>query len=271
MKQENNPKLRPRPKQEFRTFLGDELASRCARNPNYSLRSFAKSLDISPSALSAILKGKRPLTHKMKMKLGLKIGLELKEIENLISSPHGNRSRVDASDSPQYQQITIDTFSIISQPHHYALLELIKTHDFIWDEQWIAERLDISVFEVRFAIERLERVGLLARDEQDVLFDTTNGFSSDLKDGLTSQAQRRFQQKAHEKAISAIENIPIEYRDNTSVTMAFNIEDLPKAKKLIKDFRRNFNEKLESKDHLDQVYQITISFIPLSNLSGVKK
>ncbi|MGZ3748910.1 MAG: TIGR02147 family protein [Pseudobdellovibrionaceae bacterium] len=271
MKQENNLKLRPRLKQEFRTFLGDELASRCERNPNYSLRSFAKSLDISPSALSALLKGKRPFTHKMKMKLGLKMGLELKEIENLISSHHGNRSRVDASDSPQYQQITTDTFSIISQPHHYALLELVKTQDFIWDDQWISERLDISVFEVRFAAERLERIGLLARDEHGVLYDTTNGFSSDLKDGLTSEAQKRFQQKAHGKAISAIENIPLEYRDNTSITMAFNMEDLPKAKKLIKEFRRNFCEKLEAKSHLDQVYQLTISFIPLSNISGVKK
>src|ERR1700722_13528593 len=42
-------------KQDFRKFLQQELARRCAKNPGYSLRAFATSLQINPSTLSHIL------------------------------------------------------------------------------------------------------------------------------------------------------------------------------------------------------------------------
>ncbi len=58
-------------------LLKKELDSRKSRNPNYSLRSFARSLDISPSRLSEILSGQR-----MSMKTANKIATKLKLNEN---------------------------------------------------------------------------------------------------------------------------------------------------------------------------------------------
>ncbi|MEQ1663863.1 MAG: TIGR02147 family protein [Bdellovibrionales bacterium] len=271
-------------KQDFRLFLQDELASRCSRNPNYSLRSYAKLLKVSPSALSAMLSGKRPITHKMKERLGLKLGLSITDLEKFKSSAHGNRKLPDPrilsqganstteidknTDSVEenYQQITIDIFSIISEPYHYALLELIKTNTFQWDPKWIAERLMITISEANIAIERLERVGLLERSLSGELFDATKGFSTDIREGLSSQAQRKFQQRSLEQAILAIQTVPVASRDNTSMTMAINHNDLPKAKKFIKDFRRRFSIQLEESPILDQVYQLTIAFVPLTKI-----
>src|SRR6202050_4890689 len=93
-------------KREFRLLLQDELAARCSRNPNYSLRSFAKFLSVSPAALSAILKGKRPITHKMKERLGLQLGLSLKELGNIQAKPHGNTKLNGKSEKTvNFQQI----------------------------------------------------------------------------------------------------------------------------------------------------------------------
>jgi uncharacterized protein (TIGR02147 family) len=170
-----------------------------------------------------------------------------------------------------FRQITVDTFAIISQPFHYALLELIKTHDFRWDSKWIAQRLQKTVSEINIAIERLERVGLLDRDDKGELVDSTNGFSTDIREGLSSDAQRRFQERSLERSIAAVQNTPVNLRDNTSMTMAINVKDLPLAKQLIKDFRRKFCTKLEAQTRLDQVYQLTVSFVPLTNVSGVQK
>jgi hypothetical protein len=258
--------------QDFRLFLQDELASRCARNPNYSLRSFAKLLEVSPSALSALLSAKRPITHKMKERLGLKLGLNLSDLRKLRSHPHGNtKLNLDSTDKESFQQITIDSFTIISEPYHYALLELIKTKNFKWEPKWLAQRLQVTVSEVKIAIERLERVGLLDRDENGNLFDPTKGFSTDIREGLSSQAQRRFQQRSLEQAISAVQLVPVHLRDNTSMTMAINGKDLPKAKQMIKDFRRRFCSQLEANMSLNEVYQLTISFIPLTNPPGGEK
>lgn len=246
-------------------YLQDELAQRTSKNPNYSLRSFAKSLDISPAALSALLNGKRPITYKMKERIGLRLGLSLEELKHLKARPHGNsKLKAGAELGASFQQITIDTFSIISEPYHYAILELIKTDGFTWNTRWIAQRLRLTVSEVNIALERLERVGLLGRGADGKLFDTTGGFSTDIREGLTSQAQKRFQQRSLEHAISSVQSVPVDLRDNTAMTMAINKDDLPKAKEHIKEFRRRFCANLESSPSLNEVYQLTISFVPLT-------
>jgi uncharacterized protein (TIGR02147 family) len=269
----NSSKSKSNKKRDFRFYLQDELAARCAKNPNYSLRSFAKMLSVSPSALSAMINGKRPITNKMKETLGLKLGLSFDEIQNLNSRPHGNSktAAVEYLNGMSFQQVTIDQFAIISEPHYYALLELMKTQDFKWDRKWIAQRLKKTISEINFSIERLERVGLLERNADGTYQDGTDGFSSDIRDGLSSQAQRQFQQRSLEQAIEAINQVPVDNRDNTSMTMAINSKDIAKAKKFLKEFRRKFCADLESNPILNEVYQLTISFIPLTERPGGQK
>ena len=253
---------------DFRHLLQDELTQRCSRNPKYSLRSFAKFLTVSPAALSDILNGKRPITYKMKERIGLQLGLTLADLENYRAKPHGNTRLNQIKNAPDitFRPVTIDVFSIISEPYHYALLELIKTKKFKWDAKWIARRLGLTVSEVKIAIERLERVGLLERDDSGEFYDATHGFRTDIREGLTSEAQRRSQIRALEIATAAIRTIPIERRDNTTMTIALNNSDLPKAKQMIKEFRRRFCIDLETNKNLDEVYQLAISFVPLTQL-----
>ena len=252
---------------EFRSFLQDKLTERCSRNPNYSLRSFAKSLQISAAALSDMLNGKRPITEKMKMRLGLCLGLSIEELNHYKAKPHGNNKYLAESDpTVVYKPIAIDLFSVISEPYHYGLLELMKTKNFKWDIKWISDRLKITVSEVKIAIDRLQRVGLLEKNERGELVDTTNGFRSDLKEGFSSEGQRRSLIRSHELAIEAVRTLSVQVRDNTTMTMGINKNDLPKARKLIKEFRRRLCVELESHPTLDEVFQLNISFIPLTNI-----
>ena len=69
----------------MRKYLQNELLKRCEKNPHYSLRSFAKSLEISPSALSAILNKKRNLTDKTAKRLALKLDFSLSKVRSLLS------------------------------------------------------------------------------------------------------------------------------------------------------------------------------------------
>jgi transcriptional regulator with XRE-family HTH domain len=48
----------------LRTILEAEFARRRNLNPRYSLRAFARSVDIEHSTLSQLLSGKRPMTWK---------------------------------------------------------------------------------------------------------------------------------------------------------------------------------------------------------------
>lgn len=254
---------------DFRLYLQLEFSARRKKNENYSLRQFARKLGVSPSALSAMFSGKRPISDKMRERLGLKLGLNPRDLQKFDLQPHGNRkvsAKKESRDS--FQQISIDAFQVISEPHHYAVLELIKTQSFQWNNKWIAKRLGLSSVDVRAAIERLEHVGLLVRDENNVLVDSTGGFSTDIREGLSAVAQRRFQQASLRQAEKCVEDIAPNFRDNTSITFAVNMQDIPKAKEMIKAFRRKLCEELEANPRLDEVYQLTIAFTPISKIEG---
>src|SRR5437870_2408839 len=107
---------------DFRHLLQQELLKRCKNNPMYSLRAFARALRIEPSALSSILRNKRPITEKMKRRLGIELGLtpvQLKKFQIPARKAKDlQKSKLD------FQKITLDTFAIISDWYHYAILEL---------------------------------------------------------------------------------------------------------------------------------------------------
>ncbi len=65
----------PTPETSFRLFLQSELARRCARNSQYSLRAFAVHVNVDHSTLSQWLRGRRPMTRRSIETLGETLGI----------------------------------------------------------------------------------------------------------------------------------------------------------------------------------------------------
>ena len=246
--------------QDFRLLLQQEFVSRCRKNPAYSLRAYARALGIDASPLSGILRGKRPISAKMRQRLGASLGLSLEEIM---------QTRIDHKRAQQqeYQQLTLDSYSIISDWYHYAILEMIRIKEFKPSIRSVAKALNISPTETQIAIERLKRVGLLEITDQGKWIDTSaNGLATNISGELTSDASKKLQRQILEKAIYALENVPIHARNNTSMSFALNPEDLPAAKERIKQFRRELCAFFEKNTNPKQVYQLGIALYPVSHL-----
>ena len=64
-----------------------------------------------------------------------------------------------------YDRIGLDAFQVISDWYHLAIVELANTPDFRGEPYGIARSLGISVVEARAALERLLRLGMLARSD----------------------------------------------------------------------------------------------------------
>lgn len=68
--------------------IQDKIRSQFARlqskNPAFSLRAFALKLDISPSAFSEIMSGKRKISKKMAVKILERMHLDADEAEAII-------------------------------------------------------------------------------------------------------------------------------------------------------------------------------------------
>lgn len=114
--------------------------------------------------------------------------------------------------------------------------------------------------EVRSAIERLRRVGALLDDGSNGLkvsdaFETTSD--------IPSAALRRSHRQTLEQAIESLEEVRIELRDITSITMAIDPARIGEAKTAIRRFRRDMAALLED-GRRTEVYNLNVQLVPVT-------
>jgi uncharacterized protein (TIGR02147 family) len=241
----------------FSDILRDELLRRKRNNSSYSLRSFARSLGLSSSFLSKLMNGKRSVSETTLLKLATRIGLSEEQLEVLSSQ------MVQKTNSPEFEAICADQFKLIADWHHYAILECASLFDFESSPTWIANRLSISEERARLALERLTRLGFLKLDKNGKLVAVLKDYSSVTKAGISS-ANTEHQRQILEGAIAALDVVPTKRRHQGSVTLAIPESRLPEAIDRIRKFRRELMSFLQRKGRRDAVYQLSISFYPLT-------
>lgn len=243
---------------EIRKLLTAEFAHLQVRNPAYSLRSFARKLELSPSALSEILRGKRPLTVKSARRILERLCIAPPKTENILASFSSGRRNVAAN---EFRQLNMDYFHVVSDWYYFAILSLAETKDFRDDPDWIARRLAITGAQARTALERLERMEMLARGGDGILRPTGVQYatSSDIADLSIRKQHRQNLELAHR----SLDRDPVDGRDFSSMSMAIDPALIPEAKNRIKEFRRELCAFLESGEK-KEVYRICIQLFPLS-------
>jgi transcriptional regulator with XRE-family HTH domain len=78
---------------DFRKFLADELVRRSENSPRYSLRAFARHLDVDSSFLSKILNGKRTVTLRTIHMFGEKLNLPTQDLQRFEDVSHGKKMK----------------------------------------------------------------------------------------------------------------------------------------------------------------------------------
>lgn len=237
-------------------------------NPQYSLRSFAKKLDLDPSTLSQVLRGKRdlPATHIQRIISRLKLSPEdqknfLKTLDpySLQSYSHNRYLNTPTIDD-QNNQIVV---KILEELDYGALFALVGTKEFKPDPSWMAYRLKLTEKRVNEVLENLLSIGLIIKTE-----DSYVKGSADLKtsDNVTNLALQKAHATELELAQTALREVPIELRDFTSMTLAIDTKKIKEAQVLIRAFLKQMDELLETED-ADEVYQMNVQLFPLSHIT----
>lgn len=242
--------------QSFPEFLQKSFAERTERNRSYSLRSFARDLDVSPGQLSLWLNGKKGASAKTAQMVAKKLGLNNEETDALILLVEAESSRsevrrkiaqkkiLEKTHANKAQNLSLDLFQAISEWQHYAILELASLPGFKADSAWISARLDISKIEAEVSLARLKKL--------DLIVETNKGFApahevSISPSGIPSGAIRKHHHQILQKADHALEFIPLEERDFASTTLTFDIAEIEEAREMLKDFRRSFANRFGTK------------------------
>ncbi|MBI2605950.1 MAG: TIGR02147 family protein [Deltaproteobacteria bacterium] len=243
---------------EIRKRLTAELVRLQERNSAYSLRSYARKLELSPSALSEILRGKRPLAVKTARRILERLCVAPHKSEKILASFASGRRSGAAN---EYRQLNMDYFHVVSDWYYFAILSLAETKDFRDDPSWIARRLGITPAQARTALERLERMEMLARGHDGILHPTGVQYatSSDIADLSIRKQHRQNLELAHR----SLDRDAVDARDFSSMSMALDPALIPEAKNRIKKFRRELCAFLESGEK-KEVYKMCIQLFPLT-------
>jgi len=232
----------------YQDILEDELDRRYKTNPMYSMRAFARDLDIHPSRLCEVLQGKQGLSESSASKITASLDLSKNERDYFVNLVIAQDSRSktmrvvakkNASKIRELHQETklmdIDSFRVISDWYHFALMELTTLEGFSSDPAWISQKLGISLVETRAAIGRLKRVGLLIEKDHR-LFQTEEALGT--PNDVASSAIKKFHKQILEKAAVAVETQPTDSREFGCELMAINKNQLAKLKECIRKFRK---------------------------------
>jgi uncharacterized protein (TIGR02147 family) len=248
-------------------ILKDEFSRRSAANPRYSLRSFAKALDVSPTILSLVMSGKRPLAKKTALKIADRLALTPLQMQLLMAKtrPQAKEAPVGAS-AYEFDAISLETFSVISDWIHYAILSLLEIPNVKSDAKWIAKALNINEVAAQSALDRLQQLGMIKKSKGKW---KQSSMPIKVENKVSTSATRKFQAQLLQKAMASLENDPIEVRDFSSMTLAIDPELIPYAIEKIRAFRRELTADLESKGNAKEVYNLTVQIFPVSKVKGV--
>ncbi|HUP58694.1 MAG TPA: TIGR02147 family protein [Bdellovibrionota bacterium] len=227
------------------------------------MRATAKALGVSAGALSETLRGLRPLTWKSALRMSPifvtpeRRVLWARAVPDAPAPPEGSRS-------PSYVKLDPDQAAIVSDWYYFAILSLAETRDFQDSPRWIAERLGIDVLTARAALERLERLRLLARDASGKLRPGLEYYSAPTEGEFPPVRRCHVQNLEH--ARKSLELDPIALRDFTSITVATDPARILEAKRRIRRFRRQLSRYLQGGRKLE-VYELCFYVFPLSRRS----
>lgn len=145
------------------------------KNPKFSLRAYAKKLDVSPSMLSEVINGRKRISLSMANKISQSLNFSKKEDEyfRLIAEKETCKSIERKSEIEEKIltltksknlsiDLNVDSFSLIKESYHFAILELLTLKNLKFDINELSRKLDITPIQFKLGLERLKRLGLIA-------------------------------------------------------------------------------------------------------------
>lgn len=252
----------------YGSILREELARRMQSNPRYSQRAFARDLGLSPGELSELMRGVRKLSLRSVLRIAQSLGLNetetkhlgyLVQLERAMGLEEMDRSSLPPPD--KRNQLSVTMFNVVSDWFCMALLNLTECEGFRWSERWIAQRLSISVAEVRAAIDRLQRVGLIEKKKSGFHVSRDYVISPE---GIPSEAIRSYHRQILQKASHALDLQKVSEREIAGVGFAVDPKSIPALKKDISTFLDSVMAKYGRGKHRREVYHCEVALFRLT-------
>ena len=246
--------------------LRESFGSRQRKNAAYSLRAFAKDLEIDSSNLSAIFQRKRGLPYSRAGQIAKRLKLSPKESALFVASTMRKQMRLDSikvKDDAKKYLLEDKYYKIISEWEYYALLQLLQTKGFNPSADWIAKRLGISESRTIQVLRNLIDLEFIKEDSKKGYVRLSP--SLETSEDIESQALQISHIESLNLGKEKLEKVAVDLRDYSSITIAINPEKIPEAKAVVREFQEKLYALL-SQGEKTEVYQFNCQLFPLTRV-----
>ena len=237
-------------------YLVVEFGRRKKRNARYSVRSFARDLEMDATALSRILAGTRAIGPKIAGRILKLLKMDAGTRETLLRSLIAPEDHGVPMDS-EYFEITAEHLEQMDDWIYSAIVELAHSRGLAMPA--IARYFGIPPVEAEHRIDRLVELELLKRTEKGfrkVHHRSTTPFRKN------SPALRKILLGYMERAQEALIQHAEEDHDISGMTVLISKAKLPEASRRIKEFRRSLAHFLAAETG-EELYRLNIQLFPL--------
>lgn len=267
---------------DYRAYLRDIYENRKESNPIWSYRFMASRLEIDPGQLVKILQGKLHLPQRA---VGAAIRLcgldgrdgayfeELVRFARAHSAEESSRSfeRLAALRGVASAPIQVDQAEYYRSWHHTVVRALLGLAPFRGDWKTLGALClpQLATEQAKASVELLERLGIAVRDEQGALRLSDSHVAPG--EGVPVELVRQFQKDTIDLAKNALDTIPREEREISTITMALSESDIGLVQGWVRDLRRQVQSLAENTRDPDRVYHLNVQLFPVARKARRRK
>lgn len=254
-------------------FLRSEFERRVARRPNYSMRAFARDLELAPSFLSDVLAGKKGISPDRSERLCQALRLDERQSHLLKLFVSANYSKSGATRASAAHALAAlgrsgetllleqEHFQMISEWYHFAILEALELAGVAGHPSEIGEILRLPAEVVQGALARLELLGLVGRAPEGNFTPRISRTVSDF--GVPNDAVRRFHKGMLEKILHAVDNCPIEDRELSTLVLSLNRDQVADFKEFVRSLAKDALARFGNSPSRDAVYSFSVQLLKI--------
>lgn len=254
--------------------VNEVLERRRRRNPNYSLRGFARDLGVSASWLSEFFRGQKGMSPERARAVAHRLSLPPRKEARFVSSATASfgRSRTERANGRSklgslflrndYLQIRKSMWEVLSSWEHYAIIELLKLPGGNGTTAAIATRLGLTAEGTEERLERLARLDMIEKKKN--RWQVRRGHSWVPSETGGAEAIRNFHAGMLAAAQSALQQRPAEERAMFSSVFAADAATIATIRDRMQKIVLDFDSELDDIGSTrNQVFGLVFHLFPL--------
>lgn len=249
-------------------FLKVTYSKKKEKFPKFSMRQFAKKMNIPPGRLSEIINGKRNMTFNLANQFA-QVFLLTSEEKKYFNQLIINQNKLKTKKVLKRDLIDAKEFPKVNHWHYFALLCLVEIYGESYSEKNYAERMQLSEGKIKELLISLEQAGLIFKGENNykVAIDSTT-----TSQDLTSNDILNFHLELLKEITQRLTVVPVSKRDVEALILPVSEKSLPRAKRQIRSFVNKFQERFnkelkKSSTETIKAYTLCVQLIPLEILN----